>query len=75
MDTSINTTATNSATGNGASLHTMTAVEPPAYPEIAQAVSGDARSSPVPRHKVTVRARRATTMHAILRGRKKMFES
>ena len=49
-----------------------TAVEPPVYPEIAQAVSGNARSSPVPRHKITPRAQRGRTRQAVLHGRKKM---
>ena len=49
-----------------------TAVEPPAYPEIAQDVSGNARSSPVLRHSVTPSAQRGSAMQIVLHGRNKI---
>jgi hypothetical protein len=45
MDTSINNTATNGATGNGASLHTMTAVAPPASTTPVDPPAGKAKVS------------------------------
>jgi hypothetical protein len=45
MDTSINTTATNSATGNGASLHTLTAVAPTAPTTPVDPPAGKAKVS------------------------------